>query len=172
MDGYLFDTCAISALLDPQHPSHANVKRADDAIETGTPKFVSRITIAELRFGLLLDEAATGRQHPRAIAVLTGAERYPLREITKHTAADYAELRKKLAVTHLSALVRSQRPRWISQWKDRVTGERLQIDENDLWICAQAREHNLTVLTTDEKMVIRMRQADPDLKFWLVASGR
>lgn len=49
-----------------------------------------------------------------------------------------------------------------------MTEENLQIDENDLWICAQAREHNLTIITTDKKMVKRMSKADPALKFRLV----
>jgi predicted nucleic acid-binding protein len=49
----------------------------------------------------------------------------------------------------------------------RVTTEKLQVDENDLWICAQARERNLTLITTDEDMVIRISKADPGIKFQL-----
>jgi hypothetical protein len=94
--------------------------------------------LAEIEFGILLDEVATGRRHPRATTILAEAQKYPIREITKHTAHEYAELRKNVAATYLDSFVRSNRPRWIEQWVDRVTGEVLQIDENDLWIPVHA----------------------------------
>jgi tRNA(fMet)-specific endonuclease VapC len=143
---------------------------AVEAVESGAPRYISRVTIAELEFGFALHVASTGRQHPRAAEILRRAQEYPIREVTKHTAMEYAELRKNLAVTYLSTLIRSQRPRWVDQWVDRVTGEALQVDENDLWICAQAREYNLTLLTTDEKMVTRISQADPSIKFRFIKS--
>lgn len=170
MDGYLLDTCVVSALLDGQHKNYQNVRLSDEAIEIGSPRYVSIITIAELTFGFALHEASTGQPHPRASAILERAQEFGIREISKHTAAEYAELRKNLAVAHLPTLIRAQRPRWVDQWVDRVTQETLQIDENDLWICAQAREWNLTLFTTDEKMVTRICQADSDIKFRFVRS--
>lgn len=170
MDGYLLDTCVVSALLDGQHKNYKNVRISDEAIEVGSPRYVSRITIAELAFGVALHEAATGLPHPRASEILNRAQAYAIREISKHTASEYAELRKSLAVRRLANVLRSHRARWVDQWVDRVTGESLQIDENDLWICAQAREWNLTVFTTDEKMMTRISQADPTIKFRLVKS--
>jgi tRNA(fMet)-specific endonuclease VapC len=136
VDGHLLDTCVISALLDGRHKNYENVRRADESIEAGAPRFVSRITIAELMFGLAVYDAAAGTSHPRATEVLKRAQAYPIREITKHTAAEYAELRKNLAVTHLD--LQRDRARWIDQWVEKITGEKLQVDENDLWICAQA----------------------------------
>jgi predicted nucleic acid-binding protein len=44
-----------------------------------------------------------------------------------------------------------------------VTDQTLQIGEKDLWICAQARERNLILVTADEKMD-RIRQADPTVR--------
>jgi len=35
VDGYLLDTCAVSALLDGKHKNYENVKRSDEAIEVG-----------------------------------------------------------------------------------------------------------------------------------------
>jgi len=170
VDGYLLDTCVISALLDGQHKNYQNVRISDEAIEIGAPRYVSRVTIAELTFGFALHEASTGQPHPRASEILRRAQGFGIREITKHTATEYAELRKNLAVTHLPNLIRSKRARWVDQWIDRVTQEALQIDENDLWICAQAREWNLALFTTDEKMVARIGKADPSIKFRLVKS--
>jgi predicted nucleic acid-binding protein len=167
VDGYLLDTCAISALLDDKRDTHINVKSAVDGFEKGAPQYVSCVTLAELTFGILLDEAATGNQNVRALEMLRQAKEYPIREITLHTIAEYAELRKNLAVTFLRSYIRSNRPRWIDLWIDRATNERLGIDENDLWICAQARQYNLTLLTTDGNMVDRMGKADQTLKFCL-----
>jgi predicted nucleic acid-binding protein len=169
VEGYLLDTCAVSALLDGQHKNHVNMRSALDAIEEGAPRYVSAIAVAEVMFGALADEAS-GHLSPRLTAFLKEVQNYPIREITKHTRSEYAELRKNLAVTYLPTLLKSDRPRWVDNWVDRVTGEKLQIDENDLWICAQAREWNLTLVTTDEKMVIRMSKADSSLKFLFVRS--
>jgi predicted nucleic acid-binding protein len=168
VNGYLLDTCAVSALWDQGHPCHLAVKAAVDAIPDGAPRFVSRITLAEIEFGILLDEAERGSKSSRAGAILEKAQGYPIREVTRHTAHEYAELRKSIAVTYLEKFIRSNRPRWIEQWVDRVTGERLQIDENDLWICAQAKENNLVLMTTDKKLVSRISRADPQLQFNLI----
>ena len=170
MDGYLLDTCVVSALLDGYHKNYQNVRLSDEAIETGAPRFVSRITIAELEFGFRLHEAATGIPYPRAKEILKRVQEYGIREISKHTPIEYAELRKNLALTHLPDLINNNRPRWIDNWIDRATGEKLQIDENDLWICAQARENNLVLFTTDEKMITRISKADPSIRFRFVRS--
>src|SRR6266700_575580 len=101
LDGYLLDTCFLSALLDARHDNYEASQRANDAIKSGEPRYVSRITIAELTFGFLLDEAATGRRHPKAAEILRRAQEYKILEVTKHTATEYANIRKKLAVTYL-----------------------------------------------------------------------
>jgi tRNA(fMet)-specific endonuclease VapC len=168
VDGYLIDTNGICELLDHLHPNHQTVRDACATIEAGAPRYVSCITLAEIRFGALLNAAATGQQSPRTEAILNEAQNYPIREITRHTAREYADLKAKIATTYLSTFIRANRPHRLENWLDRVTGERLQIDENDLWICAQAKEWNLTVITTDKKMVERVSKADPDFKHFLI----
>jgi predicted nucleic acid-binding protein len=170
VDGYLLDTCVVSALLDGHHKNYQNVRLSDEAIEVGSPRYVSCITIAELTFGFALHVAAPGEPHSRATTMLARAQEFGIREVSKHTAVEYAELRKNLALTHLPNFIRSQRSRWVDQWIDKVTQQRLQIDENDLWICAQAREWNLSLFTTDEKMVTRISKADPTIRFRFVRS--
>lgn len=172
MDGYLLDTCAISALVDAQHPSHAAVRAAVEAIEQGAPRYVSCVTLAEIRFGALVDEASTGKTSPRTAQLLKDLQVCPVLEITRHTAREYGELRTGIALAYLAKYLRANRPRWIENWKDRVTGERLQIDENDVWICAQARERNLVLITTDKKMVEVIAKADSAVCFKLVTVGR
>lgn len=170
MDGYLLDTNAVSALLDPQHKNHKNVQDAVDAIELGSPKYVSRIAIAEVMFGAFTDKASTGHDSPRTMAILRQVESYPIQEISKHTATEWAQLRTKLAITYLPGLLKSQRPRWVEDWTDRATARKLGVDENDLWICAQALEWDLILITTDEDMVTHLSPVDPMLKFLLIRS--
>lgn len=46
---------------------------------------------------------------------------------------------------------------------DAATGRQLQIDENDLWICAQARERDLTLVTLDGDFQI-FASVDPQVR--------
>ena len=169
MDGYLLDTCVISALLEEKHPFHDAVRDAVDKIEKGAPRYVSAITIAEIMFGALVDEALIGYRRQKIWDILEKAQESQIREITRHTRREYSELRKNLAVTHLHNVLRSQRSRWVDHWHSKITGDKLRIEENDLWICAQALELNLILITTDRKMYDAVGPADPRVRFILVA---
>ena len=60
MDGYLLDTCTLSALLDALHGNYEAVKRADEAIEPNAPRYVSRISIAFDPSGVAVTNERTG----------------------------------------------------------------------------------------------------------------
>ena len=64
--------------------------------------------------------------------------------------------------------VRRRIPRWVESWTDRVSGQLLQIDENDLWIAAQAVERNLVVITSDRDFTKIIGAAVPDLRVQLL----
>jgi predicted nucleic acid-binding protein len=161
----------VSALLDPQHPNHVNVREAVNGLQDGAPIYVSCVTLAEIHFGALLHEAASGQKHPRTLAILRDMKRYPVRQITRHTAEEYAEIKKALAVKFLPNFIKSHRPRWVEDWTDRATAKKLQVDENDLWIYAQAREWNFAIVTTDCDMVKHLTTAGAGLKFVPVKSA-
>jgi predicted nucleic acid-binding protein len=59
-------------------------------------------------------------------------------------------------------------PRWVEDWSDRVTGQLLHIDENDLWIAAQTVERNLVVVTSDSDFVRVIAPAVPELRVQLM----
>ena len=168
MNGYLFDTCVVSALLDPRRPNYQAVRTSYEQLPTSGGHWVSRITIAELMFGVAVHHEAHGTPHPRASEILRRAQEYPIREVTRHTAEEYAKLRTRIATTYLASTLRSNRAKYIDSWRDRLTQETLQIDENDVWICAQAIEQNLTLVTTDANMEARISRAEPALKFLLL----
>ncbi|HBL53141.1 MAG TPA: twitching motility protein PilT, partial [Syntrophaceae bacterium] len=41
--------------------------------------------------------------------------------------------------------------------------QKLQIDENDLWLCAQAKERNLVLLTAENK-INRIKAVVPEIR--------
>ena len=167
MDGYLLDTSFLTTLLDPNHPKHAEARRAEAALDVGAVQYVSIVALAELIFGC---RTAVKFGHGPLVAFeekINKAKAYPLLEPTKHTAEEYGELKAILAKTYLKSALRKDRPRWIEEWVDSATGQKLQVDENDLWMCAQTRERNLVLITTDRKMV-RISQADPTVQLLII----
>jgi len=89
-------------------------------------------------------------------------------DVTRHTSSEYAELKKSVATTYLrEPLNKADRKRWIENWVDKTTGQVLQIDENDLWQCAQARGRNLILVTADGR-IDRIAKADGALKLLII----
>jgi predicted nucleic acid-binding protein len=167
VDGYLLETSALSSLLDSQHDKHVAVTAAIAAFDPDSPVYVSSIALAEIMFGIRLYESCKGPLQ-KAVAILAGAKSYKIVDVTKHTSDEYAELRKNVATTYLrEPLNRNDRKRWIENWVDKTTSQVLQIDENDLWQCAQARERNLVLVTIDGRME-RISKADTALKLLVI----
>jgi tRNA(fMet)-specific endonuclease VapC len=72
--------------------------------------------------------------------------------VTPHTACHYGFLKANIFRLHPPHSTRQNHP---ERCIDRVTGAELGIDENDLWIAAQAIERNLILVTNDEMLRIR-----------------
>lgn len=169
MDGYLLETNLISSLLDPSHSAHGAAAAAIAALDPAAPQFISVVTLAEIGFGLELHRLFKGAVPERLQAVLVGAKAHSPLAVTSSTAAEYAALKAHLAQHYLAkAFGKQGRPRWIEDWIDRATGQKLQLDENDLWICAQARERKLVLITSDAD-IERVAKADPAVRVHLVA---
>lgn len=167
MDGYLLETTTLSALINPKHPKHQGARAAIGAIDPGAPKYVSVIAIAELQFGQGLAETFSRKSLDSVSEVVSKALTYPLLDVTRHTALEYGQLKAALAKTYLQKALRRDRPRWVENWVDKATGQTLQVDENDLWMCAQARERNLVLVTTDERMK-RISNADQMVRIQVI----
>src|SRR3546814_6707084 len=84
--------------------------------------------------------------------MLLDAQAYAVLDVAHHTSAAYAELKTNLAKRYLVKASRRDRPRWLEEWVDKTTGQRLQVDENDLWMCAQVKERDLILVTADDHM--------------------
>ncbi len=164
IDGYLLDSCLISALLDPTKVNHNTVCTAINDLDNAALKYVSVITLAELLFGTKLAVLRGDSNTERLEEIIRKAKTHKPLEVTKHTANGYGQIKAELANKYLDcALRKEKRPRWIEEWIDKATGQKLQIDENDLWLCAQATERNLVLLTAERK-IHRISAAVPALR--------
>jgi tRNA(fMet)-specific endonuclease VapC len=165
MDTHLLDTNLVSVLYDARRPNHQAIRQAIGALDPNAPQLVSVFTIAELRFGLALSQAA-GQPLAHIKSCIEQAEEHPLAEIGRYTAEAFALVKSSVALQR--ANISRRIPRWVEGWTDRVTSELLQIDEHDLWIAAQALERNYVVLTGDRDFVLVIAPAVPDLRVQLI----
>ena len=161
MDNYLFDTCLVSQLLDPTRDKHETVKRYVASLDQKAFKYISLISIAELEFGFQLAVQQKHTHLPQIQKILKKAKQMPLLEVTQHTSSHYALVKARVAAKYCPNAIKNL-PRWTDGWVFELTGEKLQIDENDLWICAQAMERNLVLVTIDNG-IGRIREAVPNL---------
>ena len=167
MDGYILDTSVLSAHLDPGHSRHVEIRQRVHKLEQHAMLFLSSVSYAELRFGVKLAETLGHARLPTLRRTVVDARRYRVLGVTHHTAAAYADLKATLATTYLAKATAKGRPRWIEDWVDKTSGKKLQIDENDLWICAQAKERDFLVCTADRRMR-RITDADPDVRLHIL----
>ena len=165
MDTYLLDTNLVSVLYDAGRPNHLAVRAALAALDPAAPQLVSSVTIGELRFGLALSRAA-GRPLAHIETCIERTEEHPLAEVGRHTAEAFGYVKSSVALQRID--IQRRIPRWVESWSDRVTGQLLQIDENDLWIAAQAVERNLVVVTSDPDFTRVIAPAVPELRVQLV----
>lgn len=165
MDTYLLDTNLVSVLYDARRTNHDSVRQAIAALPAEAAQLVSVVTIGELRFGLELARAA-GQELTHIEACIARTETHPLAEINRHTAFAFATVKSSVALARID--VNRRIARWVEAWSDRVTGQLLQIDENDLWIAAQAYERNYVVVTSDKDFTQIVAPAVPGLRVQLV----
>lgn len=150
MDGYLFDTNAVSPLWNARHLEHNTVKTFLSGISQ-SPVWLSTIVLAEIEYGLKIApkmDIESQNQVRREIS------NHPLiLDIDKHTIAPYSDLRAELFKTYSP---RDRRGRLTVKWPEdlfeRTNAKILGVQENDIWIAAQAIQYNL-ILVTDDHML-------------------
>jgi predicted nucleic acid-binding protein len=72
-----------------------------------------------------------------------------------------------MAAKYLAKPLRRDRPKYVEDWVDQATSKALGVDENDLWMCAQAKERGLVLVTTDQRMK-RIEDADSDVRLLII----
>jgi len=158
MSGYLVDTSSLSAYCLVTHSHHAAAVRVIDDLPVDAYRFVSVVTLAEIDYGVRRAESAQAAALNEMRQRLERIRQYARLEISHHTSVAYAELKHRLAQRTLSS--RKKKARYLEDWIDQGSGKQLQLDENDLWLCAQAKERDLTVITCDRDFQ-RFADVDP-----------
>lgn len=159
MQGYLLDTNIVAYWFYANRPEHRSVNQHIQGLPAGTPLVISVITLGEIEFGF---RAAPAVNILSQEAYLEFIEReLPMvLEIRKTTRESYGQLRVRVFEKYAPKNNKNKiRP---EQLVDPITGEKLGIDENDLWIAAQALEHNLILVTADK--MARIRDVCKDLR--------
>lgn len=167
MPAYLLETTVLTISLDAGHARHQDIIQALAAFPQNSVRFVSVVGLAELAFGAELATRIGNGDVKMLREKVRSAHAYAVLDVTHHTAAAYADTKAKLAAKYLMSTLRRDRPRYLEDWVDKATGKALGVDENDLWMCAQAKERDITLVTADQRMR-RIPEADPQVPVLII----
>ena len=159
MRGYLLDTNIIAYWFDTRRPQHERVAQHIQELPDATPLMISAITLGEIEFGLQVAKSTTPEQE--AFRAFINTNLPMVLDVTKATRIYYGSLRASVFEKYAPNARRRRGLRPV-QLIDPVPARELGIQENDLWIAAQALEYNL-VLVTNDKMD-RIRDVCEDLQ--------
>ena len=111
--------------------------------------FVSVVTLGEIEYGHRVAHAPDpAKQAAYAKFVL---DQCPVAvELTKHVAEQYGEMRAWL-FNNLGPIAKRSKATRAEELVNPATGKELGIDENDIWIAAQAMTHNLVLVSHDSR---------------------
>jgi tRNA(fMet)-specific endonuclease VapC len=147
MDGYLLDTNAVSILWNARHLEHDTVK-AFFANVSQSPMWMSTVALAEIEYGLKIapkmdidSQNQIKREMSKCPQVL---------DIDRHTIGPYSDLRAELFKKYSPRNRRGRlRVKWPEDLIERTSAKELGVQENDIWIAAQAIQYNLILVTDD-----------------------
>ncbi len=156
MQDYLLDTNIIAYWFDTARPEHTkvvarvNAARQPDPTTNYVPRlYVSVVTLGEIEYGhraTLTPDPAKQAEYIKFVQ-----EQCPdAREMTKHVAEQYGEMRAWL-FNNCGPNAKKSKAKRAEELVNPTTGKELGIDENDIWIAAQAKTHNLVLVTHDSR---------------------
>lgn len=156
MADYLLDTNIVAYWYDASRCEHAQVKnrvnvvKQPDPIAKYVPRlFVSVVTLGEIAYGHRVahtPDAARQAEYARFVR-----EQIPeVLEMTNDVADQYGELRAWL-FNNCGPTTKRSKVKRAEELVNPTTGKELGIDENDIWIAAQAKAHNIVLVTHDSR---------------------
>jgi len=165
MRTFLLDTCIWSYWFDVKGKKHVNIISHIQKLPSDSILGISIISWGEVVYGHKVespDETPIQAEYIQFIK----SKRPMTFEIDVHTANKYGELRALLFEKYAPKDKRKKNLR-PEQLVDPITSLELGIQENDLWIAAQAITRNLTLITNDKLSRIREVTGDDlDIKNW------
>jgi len=150
MECYLFDTNIWSCWYREDGDIIGRVKR----LEKSNHIILSSVVWGEAVYGAKIQSAKGDFDFSKYSKLIEAKSLPAICEINRHTADIYGELRAKLFEKNAPKAKRTQglRP---EELKSPASSKELQIQENDLWLVAQAIVYNYTFVTRDKMNEIR-----------------
>ena len=170
MEGYLLDTNAASVLWDNRHRDHLNLREFFNK-NTDAPIWISIIVFGEIEYGLKI-RSRFGEESKKTIRDKMSSFSSYLLNIDKHTIEPYSDLRAALFQEYSPKNKRGKlKVKWPEDLIERTSAKELGVQENDIWIAAQAIQYNLILITND--FMRRLEEVSRQLNFPLqLASWR
>lgn len=171
MADYLLDTNILAYWYNPARPEHEKVIKRIDLARQPDPEtgYVSRLLISSVTWGEIeYGHSFVPPPKPSAQEEYRQFVRVQCPEVInvdKHVAEQYGEM--KAWLFEKFSPNRNKKAKWPEQLIEPAGGRELGIDENDLWIAAQALTHNLVLVTNDSKANFQavLKQFAPRLAF-------
>lgn len=157
MRGYLLDTNIIAYWFRRGTPENHNVVTHIGGLDAGTPLRVSAVTLGEIEYGhCVVSTPGTAEQIQFNRFVQTQLP--DVVDVRRTTRIYYGQIRARLFEKYSPQQGRKAlRP---EQLVDPVTAKTLGVQENDIWIAAQAAEYNLVLVTHDRMARLRVVASD------------
>lgn len=164
LKGYLLDTNILSYWFAEGSAEHERVTQHILSLPGDSLLAISAITLGEVEYG---HRAVSAEETPKQTTFLELInEQLPtVLNVMASTRLYYGRLRADLFEKFYPA-GRKKRGLRPEQLVDPVTSLELGIQENDLWIAAQAIEYNLVLVTADRLQQIREVAKDLDVENW------
>lgn len=173
METYLLDCNAISDWLDKTRPRHLCVaQRAEESAQSDADLVTSTIVLGEIEYGIKVAprEKIQALGEFRAQVDLQFVRKRFLLAPERTTSLVYGDLRARL-FEKFAPKKRRRKGLRPEELVDPVTAKELGIQENDLWIAAQAIERNLVLVTNDAMARIQEVASELKVEDWAESSG-
>ena len=161
MPDYLLDTNILSYWYNQKCAEHAKVLARIYAVRNPDPTtgyvsrlYISAITLGEIQYGARASHFPDPAKQAEYTALDAAKLKFVLEQcpepfmITRHVADEYGEMRAWL-FNNCGPNAKKTKKLRAEEMVHPTTGKELGIDENDLWIAAQAKTHNLVLVTHD-----------------------
>lgn len=147
MNGYLLDTNATSILWDIRHREHKALRSFIEE-KAQSPMWISTIVFGEIEYGLKIAPRKDENLQTEVRRRMSGFRL--VLDVDKHTVEPYSDLRaalfEKYSPKDGKGRLKAKRP---EELRERTTSKELGVQENDIWIAAQAIQYNLELITGD-----------------------
>jgi predicted nucleic acid-binding protein len=162
----LLDTNIVSFWFnEKKNPEHARLVRHIEALPGGTPLRISAITLGEIEYGYRT-------LHTQNTALEAGFNQFVREQlpevlrVQETTKTYYGSLRAQLFERYVPK--KGKKALRLVQLTDPITDQRLGIQENDLWIAAQAIEYNRVLVTHDRMQHLQEVKSDLKIEDWAI----